>query len=187
MLASLALHILLLGTWWFQSPYSSTEPSASPAESVMEVSILSNTTKEMSGPGEPTPAVHPEQAALTPGDHVGPVGQEVPVLTIGPVLPLKEAPYIPAGELDERPSSEIPVIIPFPDTPLDSPRVAGILVLYIGANGYVDRIEVDESDLPPEFEKAAIDTFLQARMRPGLKDGQPVRARMKIVVEFEQQ
>jgi len=187
MLASLALHILLVGTWWFQSPYSSSEPPALRAESVMEVSILSNTAKEMVGLREPTPAIHPEETAPTPADHVVPVGQEVPALAIGPVLPLKEAPYIPASELDERPSSEIPVIIPFPDAPLNSPKVAGILVLYIGANGYVDRIEVDESDLPPEFERAAIDTFLQARLRPGMKDGQATRARMKIFVEFAQQ
>ena len=49
----------------------------------------------------------------------------------------------------------------------------------------IDRIEVDKSDLPPLFEKTAIETFMQARMYPGLKNGKASRAQMKILVEFE--
>lgn len=60
-------------------------------------------------------------------------------------------------------------------------------MLYVGATGQVEHVEVDESDLPPFLEKAAVETFLQARMHPGIKDGKATRARMKILVEFEAQ
>lgn len=103
------------------------------------------------------------------------------------VFPLLEAPYIPAGDLDVRPSPETPVIVPFPEAVLLTNKVSGVLVLYISADGKVDRVEVDDSDLPPAFEKAAISTFLQARMWPGIMNGQATRARMKVLVEFEQQ
>lgn len=101
-------------------------------------------------------------------------------------LPLFGQPaYFPASELQLRPSPETPVIIPFPEAHLGRQKATAILLLYISAEGVVDRVEVDESELPSEFEHAAIATFLQAKMRPGIKDGKAVPARMKIEVEFE--
>lgn len=101
-------------------------------------------------------------------------------------LPLNSQPeYFPASELQLRPSPEAPVIIPFPDAPLGKQKATAILLLYISAEGTVDRVEIDESELPVEFENAAIDTFLRAKMRPGIKDGTAVPTRMKIEVEFE--
>lgn len=188
MLASLALHILPLGAWWFLAPYSLIEPATFQAERVMAVSLLGGAADDAAESRQTTsaPVFTPESPTALTEQKALPPEKEAPTPGIAPLLPLKKAPYTPAGELDERPFSETPVIIPFPDASLDKPKVTGVLVLYIGANGYVDRIEVDESDLPPDFEKAAIDTFLQARMRPGIKAGQPTRARMKILVEFEQ-
>jgi hypothetical protein len=185
-LATLALHILLLGGWWLQTPYLPDVPLASQAESVLAVSLLAGNATDVQELDNSTTNDLPALSTAIPEERVHPSEQEATALNLTPVLPFKEAPYIPAGELDERPFTETPVILPFPNVPLESAKVTGVLVLYIGTNGYVDRIEVDESDLPPEFEKAAIDTFLQARMRPGMKDGNPIRARMKILVEFEQ-
>lgn len=182
LLASLALHILPIGIWWAQAPYALSPSAALPGERVMEVRLSDG------GAGMQTShEVGLEAPAAPHATAEEPAPQGVQAFTnIVPIFPLKEAPYIPAGELDVRPSSESPVVIPFPDTPLAVPKVTGILVLYIGADGWVDRVEVDDSDLPPDFEKAAIDTFLQTRMQPGIKNGQASRARMKILVEFEQ-
>ena len=101
------------------------------------------------------------------------------------VLPPQELPYLPAAELDARPFPEAPVTIPFPEGTLNKNKSSAILILFIGADGKIDRIEVDKSDLPPLFEKTAIETFMQARMYPGLKNGKASRAQMKILVEFE--
>lgn len=139
---------------------------------------------------EPQQAIAHEAAILPPVTTSSPaeliVSQALTPAKIASIFPPKEPPYIPAGELDIRPVPELPVVIPFPDVPLDIPKATGVLVLYIGADGRVDRVEVDESALPPEFEKMAIETFLQARMRPGILEGQATRVRMKILVEFEQ-
>lgn len=187
--ATMGLHILLLGVWWLQPSHA---PGAFPAlqhAPAIEVFLHRSGGSGAQDARLPVATIPQDVEADTPVQ-VAPIQQAVPddasEPPAVPPLPMKEAPYLAGGELDERPSSANPVIVPFPDAPLDAPKVSGILVLYVGTNGYVDRIEVDESDLPPEFEKAAIDTFLQARMRPGIKDGQPVRARMKILVEFEQ-
>ncbi len=93
--------------------------------------------------------------------------------------------YLPGRELDERPAPQAPVIIPFPESAELQGRHTAILVLYIDADGRVQHVEVDESVLPPDFEKAAIDTFMQATMRPGFKNGQAVPSRMKIEVVYE--
>lgn len=101
-----------------------------------------------------------------------------------PVLPTEET-YLPASQLDSRPSPENPVVIPFPDVPVAKGKVSAILVLFINSDGQVDHIEVDKSDMPPLFEKTAMDAFMQAHMHPGMKNGKAARAKMKVEVEFE--
>ncbi len=100
-----------------------------------------------------------------------------------PALPL---PYLNARELDERPWAEVPVLIPFPETTWEGGRVEGMLELFIGEDGSVDRILVKDSTLPEEFEAVAVETFRGVKMQPGVKEGKPVRSIMKILVEFEQ-
>lgn len=93
--------------------------------------------------------------------------------------------YLPPSELDIRPEPETPLAIPFPDTEQIEGMVSAVLTLYIGLEGKVERIEISESTLPPEFERVARETFMHAAMRPGIKGGSIVRSMMKIVVEFE--
>ena len=189
--ASMMLHAALLGMWWEQAAYAPAIASAPSANRVVEVRFLE-------GAGPSAPSLSPAAAetvalaASAPAEQASDTGNTIaqeaaPAMDSLPLFPLYEARYVPAGELDERPAPEAPVIIPFPDAPLHSVKVSGTLVLYIGADGRVDRVEADESDLPPAFERAAINTFLQARMRPGILNGQATRARMKVLVEFEQQ
>jgi TonB family protein len=96
-----------------------------------------------------------------------------------------EPDYYPASDLEARPTPEAPVVIPFPDVPLHAQKGKAILVLYINADGIVEKIEIAKSELPVEFEKTAIDTFMRAKMSPGIKNGKPVPSRTKIEVEFE--
>jgi outer membrane biosynthesis protein TonB len=114
-----------------------------------------------------------------------------PALAPVPAAPLQRASnewaYLPAAELDRRPSPEGDITLPFPESenlPRGT-RVSAVLVLYVGADGAVDRVEFAQSALPPAFARTATETFARVRMRPGMKDGQPRRAMMKIEVEFE--
>jgi TonB family protein len=186
-LASLVLHIPLALVVLTPGPGYRASPPASHNDRVVEVQIRPGPVAAVF---EPEPALLPTAAAAAVPD--APEGwgdalpEPVPPATSVPILPLRDLPYIPAGELDVRPYPETPVVVPFPDdAAMQNGKLSVVLVLYIGANGQVDRIEVDKSDLPPAFEKAARDTFMQARMQPGIKDGQATRARMKILVEFE--
>lgn len=136
-----------------------------------------------------------EQLSVIQGTLPG-TGQELPVSAgsgvegeaaphKAPLLPVPDTGYLPARELDSRPSPVAPLILPFPEAPLGGSRATAVLLLYIGSDGNVDRVEIEASDLPAEFELAAVETFRLARMQPGMKDGKSVRALMKIMVEYE--
>lgn len=93
--------------------------------------------------------------------------------------------YYPTRDLDQRPYPVFPVHIPFPDVPLVKPKVTATLLLYIGEDGRVDRISVEDTELPGELEAAAREAFGSARMHAGMKDGVRVGSLMKVQVEFE--
>lgn len=187
LMATLVLHALPIGIWWGQPAYSKWPAHATTETGILQVALRYGGDKADSFPHSPESQgkpLLPSEEAFLPADPAPTVPARS--MNSGSLFFPKDAPYIPAGELDARPSPEAPVVVPFPDTPFDVPKAAAVLELYIGADGRVDRIEIDDSDLPPDFEKAAIETFMQARMRPGILHGQATRARMKILVEFEQ-
>lgn len=95
------------------------------------------------------------------------------------------ADYVSANDLDVHPSPDTPIVVPFPDSFQGSIKGRVILILSVRADGVIEQVSVDDSDLPNAFGQAASQTFLEARLRPGIKDGRPVAARMKILVEFE--
>lgn len=188
LLAALVLHILPLAIFisHARSPVVETQ-----GERVLDVAIYSKPTLPETDAGEteilPNTADYELEKEMPPTGQVADALQTAqPGEDVTASLPPAEAPYLPAGELDARPYPEAPVVIPYPDAQLNQSKATGVLVLYIDADGHVERIEIDKSELPPEFEKAAVDTFMKARMQPGMKGGKPIRARMKILVEFEQ-
>lgn len=197
LLATLAVHILPAGIWFAQSPRFPVSSPASSGDRTVEVQLRTGGNTAMSdsqqaaADSQSLPVVSPtavsgERSIVPSEEPTHPFRPESIQPTAGlPGTAIEELPYLPAGELDVRPQPETPIIIPFPDRPASKQKMTGILVLYVGTDGHVDRVEVDQSDLPPDFEKAAIDTFLQARMQPGIKHGRASRARMKVLVEFE--
>jgi outer membrane biosynthesis protein TonB len=190
LLATLALHILPAGIWWWGSMQLQTEPSALPREQAIEVQLRSEEAAAKTDNPETVPEAPAAPAGTKTVDTGGPIAESAEsnaAAGAAPLLPAEDAPYVPAGELDTPPRPQSPIIVPFPDAPLDKPKVSGVLVLYIGTDGTVERIEVDRSDLPLAFERVAIETFMAARMQPGIKAGKASRARMKVVVEFAAQ
>ncbi|HEY8607814.1 MAG TPA: energy transducer TonB [Noviherbaspirillum sp.] len=202
---SLAVHAAAVGLWRAQQPGHAPSPSNGREARVMEVRLHAApspaTTQAVTevptsrlaaspapvvpaaqGEATPTDPPPPESARPADGHPLGAPGDASPA---GGLAVIQELPYLPSKELDVPPQPASPVVVPFPDAVLDKARVTGVLVLFVGESGRIDRIELGESDLPPAFEKAAIETFMQSRMHPGIKDGRASRARMKILVEFE--
>lgn len=98
-----------------------------------------------------------------------------------------ELAYLPASQLDQRPLLDSGIVLPFPpgESLPQGTRVSAVLVLYVSENGDVNRIEFGQSALPPAFARVAVDAFAHVHLRPGIKNGRPRRAMMKIEVEFE--
>lgn len=125
--------------------------------------------------------------ATSPG--ISPVSPEdgLPPLLASPDTPAPhDIPvYLEPHELDDRPQPVAPLAIPFPEMTIPNGLVTAVLVLYIGLDGKVDKIDITDSSLPPELEKVARESFMNAAMHPGFKNGRAVRSVMKVVVEFE--
>jgi len=151
------------------------------------------------GPAPVTPVPDPVQASSptatvpdhpveTPGGTEASLRPPVPLPILPATLPtgFDRDAYFPGSALDVRPTPEQPVVIDFDDpSGIDRKRGQIVIELYIGADGRVDRAEIGHSDLPEHIGERVADVFRAARMRPGMKDGQAVRAKMKVQVEFE--
>lgn len=92
--------------------------------------------------------------------------------------------YLPAARLDERPS----VLV---DIPIDPPELRQhpqggrlVLMLWIGSDGAVENVTVEENSLPAVFAESAVRGFLSAKFRPGRKDGVAVKTRMQVAVSY---
>ena len=110
-----------------------------------------------------------------------------------PAAPAKAAPrsteapraprYLAAHELDRRPQIVSHVEPNFPALALvPSGRV--VLRLYIDEHGSVDSVAAESADRTGAFEAAAREAFAAARFLPGIKDGVPVKALVRLEVLF---
>lgn len=60
-----------------------------------------------------------------------------------------------------------------------------ILRLFIGESGAVDRVVVEESELPESFEESIADSFTKASFIPGAIEETPVNSQVRIEVRYE--
>ena len=91
--------------------------------------------------------------------------------------------YLAAHELDRRPQIVSHVEPQFPALALvPSGRV--VLRLYIDEQGSVDSVAAETVDGNGAFEAAAREAFAAARFLPGIKDGVPVKALVRLEVLF---
>ncbi|MFC5300493.1 energy transducer TonB [Azospira restricta] len=126
------------------------------------------------------------------GEHKGSAGDEPSSAAPLPFLPASlprgfdRGAYLAGDRLDVRPSPEQPIVIGL-DDPQGMRRDKGqvVLVIYVGATGAVDHVDVDAADVPADIAESLAEIFRNAKMRPGIKDERPVKARMKVLVEFE--
>ncbi len=160
----------------------SPEPAANPPPEV-EASAASpqDEAPDHTPNDAPSEAGNREAAAESPSS-----GAPLPVLPSSLPRGIDRDAYLASDALDVRPAPEQPIVIGFDDpSRIDKDRGQVVLVLYVGADGRIDLVDIDRSDVPPDVAEIVAETFRVARMRPGRKDGRPVPARMKILVEFE--
>ncbi len=190
---STAFHVMLASTTGKQSTGSSKEyKDGAPISSARGVTVRLGAPERVAGNESP----HPQNALpLSLPREKSEYGntQEKTAPSPFPILPeyLADEPdildgYLPTNELTVPPTPESPIVILPPEHP-DWMQFKGhvTLVLYIGESGVIDKIHPENSNLPASIEKLAIDTFQNARMRAGERNGQPRKAKMKILVEFE--
>ncbi|MCE1241775.1 TonB family protein [Oryzomicrobium sp.] len=124
-----------------------------------------------------------ENADVAPPNHSTKSGDGSASETIAPQL--NDLLYLPAGKLTERPSPIGPIepAFPEPNKPSLSGRVG--LRLLIGKDGQVDRVIVEQSDLPAPFQEAARVAFAQAKFQPGKWGDTPVASQLRVEVLLE--
>lgn len=91
--------------------------------------------------------------------------------------------YLPAHQLDRRPQILSHVEPHFPALAL-VPTGRVVLRLYIDETGGVDAVAAESADRTGAFEAAAREAFAAARFLPGIKDGVPVKALVRLEVLF---
>jgi len=92
--------------------------------------------------------------------------------------------YYLSSELEQRPTPLKPIDPEYP-VALQSQKHVVVLQLFINEQGSVDEVKVLGADPDGAFEQSARGAFAKARFSPGLRDGAPVRAQMKIEVTFD--
>ena len=101
-----------------------------------------------------------------------------------PATTVPRAPrYLAARELDRRPQILSHVEPHFPALAL-VPTGRVVLRLYIDETGAVDAVAAESADRTGAFEAAAREAFAAARFLPGIKDGVPVKALVRLEVLF---
>lgn len=205
--AAVALHAAGAWAWWsggdapWQAPGSQAaaaakqakHPGDAPRPMVLRVATVTAspsptdttartpTPDAIEGTQEPVAATTAPATPLASGepDHGGAGGPDTylsrSVVDAGPQpLGLIQVPY-PEGEAK------------LPTAGGESAGIVGRLTLYIDEHGAVRRVQVQGDGLPPPFEAAARNAFLQARFAPAQKQGQAVKVRIDIEVRFDDQ
>ncbi len=107
-----------------------------------------------------------------------------PARVAAPPASAPRAPrYLAAHELDRRPQILSHVEPHFPALAL-VPTGRVVLRLYIDETGAVDAVAAESADRTGAFEAAAREAFAEARFLPGIKDGAPVKALVRVEVLF---
>lgn len=97
----------------------------------------------------------------------------------------REAEYLDARWLTQRPTPIGEVVIPTPESSASSGSFRATLVLSISDDGTVMKIDVSDSTLPLELEACARKAFATARFLPGRIGTHAVRSKLRVEVGFD--
>lgn len=131
--------------------------------------------KAMVKPGAPVPDARP----------ISPPAPAHQVTPPPPPSPAGTGAYLPRHRLTVGPQPQTPIVIGYPAQVDHAGRLSGRLAVYIDEHGTVRRVEPLDDNLPAPALDAARTAFMAATFSPGQRDGQAVRARIEIEVNFE--
>ncbi len=120
---------------------------------------------------------------LLPEEEAEPQSAAPATLAAPPAKAPRAPRYLAAHELDRRPQILSHVEPHFPALAL-VPTGRVVLRLYIDETGAVDAVAAESADRTGAFEAAAREAFAAARFLPGIKDGVPVKALVRLEVLF---
>ncbi len=113
-----------------------------------------------------------------------PLASSAPALNVD--AGFDEQSYLPRPRLTVPPALQGSVLLSWP--PHDAPpagRYAGVLSLFIDEFGVVQRVRVEDGELPASLQEQARAVFLGAQFSPGQLQGQVVKSRIRVEVSFE--
>ncbi|MBI5334089.1 MAG: hypothetical protein HZB72_05795 [Burkholderiales bacterium] len=140
------------------------------------------------------PAQEPiQQTAARPSTPSAPAGDDAtaapapaPQAIAGSTLGGPDAQgYVPRPLLSTAPEPTQDIALPFPLDFAGRGRFAGILTLYIEADGRVSRVVVEGASLPPPLARVAQQAFSGTRFTPGRVERRIVKSRIRVEVVFE--
>lgn len=137
-------------------------------------------------PSETSPLVtHPDTAQVDTSPAPAPIDPQTPVALHGEQGDEALQGYFGREDLDQGPKALTRVQIAYPPGVPDTELQAGRLTLFIDEHGSVRRILVLDQSLPPPFQEAARNAFLQTRFAPAERAGRIVRSRIDVEVVFD--
>lgn len=135
-----------------------------------------------------TPSAAPGQQGHEKAAAAGGVPQTATTAAAAPALPaelLPSAPYYPSEQLTVRPAA-------LAEPELDPAELANLvasgeiaLTLWIDERGEVVDVDVDHSELPGAFVRAATSAFGALRFAPGEVDGRRVGSVLRVAVRYD--
>ncbi|HYE39164.1 MAG TPA: energy transducer TonB [Ramlibacter sp.] len=195
---TLAGHAAVLGYFGTRAPEPGLAGVAAPAGQPFQVRVVpaprpaSEQPEAMSAaaPALPAAPAAPPAARQEPAAGAAPSRQPAPQpasgsesTTVSAAAPSPEPAYLRRGELTVPPRLITPVQVAFPEDVLGFVDLKVQLTLFIDEQGVVQRVRV-ENDVHPSFVRAVQESFGSARFAPGELDRLPVRAQVRLEVEF---
>ena len=92
--------------------------------------------------------------------------------------------YLPRSKLSAAPRPLADVQVPFPEEVTGLVDLRVNVTLFVDEQGTVRHVRLDSADVAPAFALAILDTFLNARFKPGEVMNVPVRSQVRLEIEF---
>lgn len=171
--------------WWLNAPAVAVPaavtaaPRASAAGPTQPVLLRIARGHERTPP-QSAEQIHEADVAATPKTIPAPPPQD-PATRHNDV---EELPFLPRSALSVVPRAQTPVLLATPPN-MPNGHYSAELTLFIDEAGLVRRVRIDTAGLLPDLEAQARQAFMTTRFQPGEVDGRPVRARLRVAVEFE--
>ncbi len=106
----------------------------------------------------------------------------------GPVLEIftqSEPYYFQQNELEEKPRVLVDAVPELSFSLPGTTTLSTVLRLFINEQGNIDRVVVEESDIPEKARYLLTDTFADMKFQPGKIDNIPVKSQLRIEALFE--